>query len=259
MKAKKSLGQNFLHYPKAMSRIAEIVREQKIPTIIEIGPGKGSLTQVILEKTTAIIYAVELDPRMYDLLKEKFAHDIASKRLILVHQDILEIELRELVGKDRYGIVGNIPFYITGAIIKKFLTEKHQPSYMTLITQKEVSDRIVRRDGKESILSLSVEVFGKPRYEMKIPKKYFSPSPNVDAALFSILDIQKDHFKTLPEERFFTIVKQGFAHKRKKLASNIKTCFKTPVDEIFNAHNIDSNARAEEIPLEKWLGLARHT
>lgn len=257
MKAKKSLGQNFLHYPKATRRIAEIVRDQNIPITIEIGPGKGALTKEILENTPTTIYAVELDPRMQEILQEKFATYIESGRLSIIHQDILETSVETLVNKAPYGVVGNIPFYITGAIIKKFLTEKHQPSYMTLITQKEVAERIAKRDGKESILSLSVQIFSTPKYEMKIPKKYFSPAPNVDAALITMNTITRDNMKDISEERFFEIVKSGFAHKRKKLSSNIKHCFAAPVAEVFQACNITENARAEEIPLEKWIELSK--
>ena len=254
--AKKSLGQNFLHFPKATNRIVEIVREKKIPIIIEIGPGKGALTGPLLEKTDVTIYAVELDPRMCDILTEKFSEYIASKRLIIVHQDILEKDARDIIGNTTYGLVGNVPFYITGAIIKKFLTESCQPDYMTLITQKEVADRIVKRDSKESILSLSVQIFGTPKYEMKIPRKYFTPAPNVDAALFSIHDISRKNLTDISEERFFELVRLGFAHKRKKLASNIKGFFAEPISDIFERHNLDNNIRAEEVSLATWVRLA---
>ena len=93
--------------------------------------------------------------------------------------------------------------------------------------------QIAKRDNKESILSLSVSVFSTPKYEMKIPKKYFSPAPNVDAALITMNHIHRDNFKTISEERFFELVKQGFAHKRKKLSSNIKNCFAIPIEEMF--------------------------
>ncbi len=257
VQAKKSLGQNFLRYPKATSRIAEIVREQKIETLVEIGPGKGALTRPLLEKTDAIIYVIELDERMVELLQEKFADYVASGRLHIIYSDILDVNIKELTKGKSYGIVGNLPFYITGAIMKKFLTEKHQPSYMSFITQKEVAQRIVKRDGKESILSLSVEIFGTPKYEMKIAKKYFNPAPKVDAALFSIFNISREKLGNISEERFFKIVKTGFAHKRKKLSSNIKELFDQSIEEIFSEHSIDINSRAEDIPINTWLALAR--
>jgi 16S rRNA (adenine1518-N6/adenine1519-N6)-dimethyltransferase len=254
--AKKSLGQNFLMYPKATNRIAEIVRAQKIKTVIEIGPGKGALTKPLLEKTDATIYVIELDDRMVELLNEKFAEYVAHKRLHIIHCDVLDIDIREVTKEKNYGLVGNLPFYITGAIMKKFLTEDHQPTYMSFITQKEVAERIVKRDGKESILSLSVEIFGTPKYEMKIAKKYFSPVPKVDAALFSIFDINRAKLGSLQEDRFFEIVKTGFAHKRKKLSSNLKHAFKEPIETVFQDLHIDTNSRAEDIPLNIWLALA---
>jgi len=257
VQAKKSLGQNFLRYPKATSRIAEIVRAQKIETLVEIGPGKGALTRPLLEKTDAIVYVIELDERMVELLQEKFAGYVTSGRLHIIYSDVLDVDIKELTQNKPYGVVGNLPFYITGAIMKKFLTEQHQPSYMSFITQKEVAERIVKRDGKESILSLSVEIFGTPKYEMKIAKKYFNPAPKVDAALFSIFNISREKLKDVSEERFFEIVKTGFAHKRKKLSSNIKNLFSDPIEEIFSQQNINTNSRAEEIPLDTWLQLTR--
>lgn len=255
--AKKSLGQNFLKYPKATSRIAEVIREQDIEIVVEIGPGKGALTGPILEKTNATLYVIELDMRMIELLQEKFADYIQQERLVIIHSDILDITIAELLGDKKYGLVGNLPFYITGAIIRKFLTDKHQPTFMSFITQKEVAHRIVKRDNKESILSLSVEVFGTPKYEMKIAKKYFSPAPKVDAALLSVLDINRNNFLSVSEERFFEIVKTGFAHKRKKLSSNIKSLFTQPIEEIFKEQEIDINSRAEDIPLSAWLKLVK--
>lgn len=257
--AKKSLGQNFLMYPKATSRIAEIVREQNIQTVVEIGPGKGALTKPLLEKTDATIYVIELDDRMVEILNEKFTEYITNKRLHIIHSDVLDIDIKTLTDGKDYGLVGNLPFYITGAIMKKFLTEEHQPSYMSFITQKEVAERIVKRDNKESVLSLSVEVFGTPKYEMKIAKKYFNPAPKVDAALFSIFDISRGKLLDLDEEQFFNIVKAGFAHKRKKLSSNIKSLFAEPIEEIFQDCNIDMNIRAESVNLATWLTLARKT
>ena len=254
--AKKSLGQNFLMYPKATNRIAEIVRVQKIETVVEIGPGKGALTKPLLEKTDATIYVIELDDRMVELLNEKFAEYIENKRLHIIHSDVLDVDIAKLTSEKAYGLVGNLPFYITGAIMKKFLTEDHQPDYMSFITQKEVAERIVKRDGKESILSLSVEVFGTPKYEMKIAKKYFNPAPKVDAALFSIFNISREKLGNVDEKRFFEIVKAGFAHKRKKLSSNLKELFKESINEVFESLNIDTNSRAEDIPLEIWLALA---
>lgn len=134
--AKKSLGQNFLMYPKATSRIAEIVREQKIETVVEIGPGKGALTKPLLEKTDATIYVIELDDRMVELLNEKFAEYVENKRLHIIHSDVLDINIKEITARNDYGLVGNLPFYITGAIMKKFLTEDHQPTYMSLLLKK---------------------------------------------------------------------------------------------------------------------------
>jgi 16S rRNA (adenine1518-N6/adenine1519-N6)-dimethyltransferase len=162
-----------------------------------------------------------------------------------------------------YKIIANIPYNITGAILKKFLTAKEQPERMVLLVQREVAQRIVARDGKESILSISVKAYGEPKMVMKVEKRYFSPAPKVDSAIISIKNISRRTFhpgaSATPQEgnfesRFWEIVKAGFAHKRKKLSSNLKLLPKniTPRD----LENL-GNKRAEELSLSEWISLAK--
>ena len=130
---------------------------------------------------------------------------------------------------------------------------------MTLLVQKEVAERIVVRDGKESILSLSVKAYGTPKYAMKVHKRFFSPSPKVDSAIISINEISGNNFKTKEdEERFFKIVKAGFAHKRKVLRKNLEELVggSEKIDKIFKELSIDSKARAEDIPFSKWIEIS---
>lgn len=249
--AKKSLGQNFLHYPKALTALISLVHKQKLSNILEIGPGKGALTRALLEKTNCTVHVVELDQRMCEFLQETFTEYVENKRLFIHHADILDINPDDIFKGNHYGIVGNLPFYITGAIIKKFLTHTYYPTYMGIIIQKEVADRIVANDGKESILSLSVKIFGIPKSLLKIPKKYFTPIPKVDAGLVSITDIHQNrstHWYTT----FFNLVKQGFAHKRKKLTTNIND---QQIKDFLHHHNLSANIRAEDMSCDQWIQL----
>lgn len=254
--AKKSMGQNFLKSAEALKKMCENVKSDDV--IVEIGPGKGALTEKLLEKAKKVI-AVEKDRDLIDLLSEKFEKEIKEGKLILLNENILYFEPKlHNITEKAYKIVANIPYNITGSIIKKFLSEVEKPISMTLLVQKEVAERIVARDNKESILSLSVKAFGTPKYIMKVHKRFFSPSPKVDSAIVHISDISNRFFDIKnKEDTFFKIVKAGFAHKRKVLRKNLEEIEKnsTKIDAVFEKLDINSKARAEDIKFDKWIEL----
>lgn len=260
-KAKKSMGQNFLKSQEALRKMCETGEVCDKDIILEIGPGKGALTEKLLEKAKQVI-AVEKDHELIEILKEKFESEIKNKKLILVKGDILQFEVKDyFLKKSEYKIIANIPYNITGAIFKKFLSGELQPERMILLIQKEVAERIVTRDRKESILSLSVKVYGTPYYIMKVHKRFFSPEPKVDSAIVAITNISRKNFKTEAEEKnFFNIIKAGFAHKRKVLRKNLETEQKTLncIDNIFKKLKINPKARAEDIKLEIWLEISHN-
>lgn len=261
--AKKSMGQNFLKSAEALRRMCEAGEVNDKDTIVEIGPGKGALTEKLLEKAKMVI-AVEKDRDLIDILSEKFEEEIKNGKLVLLNDNILYFEPSKYGLKEGgYKIIANIPYNITGMIIKRFLSEVIKPSIMTLLVQKEVAERIVARDNKESILSLSVKAYGTPRYVMKVHKRFFSPSPKVDSAIISINNISNNHFKNEKEEKFFfTLIKAAFAHKRKVLRKNLEDIesleieipkIKDKIDDMMEKLNIDSKSRAEDIRFEKWV------
>lgn len=254
MRAKKSLGQNFLN-SKTVAR--DIVRAAELvptDTVLEIGPGKGFLTEELLLSGARVI-AVEKDDRMIPLLREKFAEEIARGKLLLVHSDITEIDLKKYGLHDHaYKIIANIPYYLTGYIIRTFLETPHKPERMILMLQKEVADRIVARDHKESILSIAVKVYGTPHIIKKVPARSFTPSPKIDSAVLAIKNISGKHFKDRASEQlFFEIVKAGFAHKRKQIAGNLKELFGERTLATLTQTNIAPNTRAEDLTLDQWL------
>lgn len=255
---KKSLGQNFLKSKQALSQIVEAADITANDIVLEIGPGKGVLTEKLLFFGGKVV-AVEKDRELIEVLKEKFKSEIENNRLDLIEGDILEFDPKVLsFYKDlTYKVVANIPYYITGAILRKFLEGDHKPESMVLLVQKEVAERIVAKGGKESILSLSVKAFGAPKYVAKVPKKYFSPAPKVDSAIISIEDISTKRLKSLPESAFFEVVKAGFAHKRKILIKNLETLAqRAKLDEIFEKLSISKKVRSEDVPFESWAQLS---
>ncbi len=256
--AKKSLGQNFLKSKMVLSAMVEAGQISQNDIVLEIGPGQGTLTEKLLE-TGAKIISVEKDDRLIKFLKEKFAKEITSGQLQIIHRDILELDLRSLgLTANSYKLIANIPYYITGQIFRKFLSGNIQPEKIVIMVQKEIADRIVARDEKESLLSLSVKVYGKPTKIMKVEKENFSPKPKVDSAILLIDNISKDFFKSVSEKQFFDTIKAGFAHKRKILTANLKGIFEKKgknLSEIFSALKIPPKARAEDLTLPDWKNI----
>lgn len=258
MRAKKSLGQNFLRSQSALRAIVEAGNIKNTDTVLEIGPGKGALTEKLLE-VAGHVFAVETDPDMIEILEEKFSE---AKNLTLIHQDILSFDPNTLVRgstSDRsYKVVANIPYYITGEILEKFLENGPQPERMVLLMQKEVVDRIMERDEKGSILSKSIRVFGEPKYIQKVPATAFTPTPKVDSAILAIENISKNRLEGVTPANFFSVLKTGFAHKRKKLIRNLeKISPKQDVERVFALLGIDEHIRPEKLTTKQWISLAK--
>jgi 16S rRNA (adenine1518-N6/adenine1519-N6)-dimethyltransferase len=308
-KPKKSLGQNFLKSEKVLDQIIDAAEINPNDFVLEIGPGKGALTEEILKKTKNVL-VVEKDSRAVEYLKYKFKDlEIVNPNYLrsrggsgpkIIEGDILDFNLKDpRLRKDdnnSYKIIANIPYYITGQILEKFLSSDNQPISMTLLMQKEVAKRIVAKDKKESLLSISVKIFGDPKYIANVKKESFHPKPKVDSAILHISKISKDRLllassreaggkaqslskddlaKTtlsregrLTEKVFFKIVKAGFSHKRKLLKKNLSNIFisspasqgrETSILKAFDKCEIEKNARAEDLSLEQWLCLAKNS
>ena len=247
MQAKKSLGQHFLMHPQIAERIVSVADLSPRDTVFEIGPGTGMLTRVLLQRVARVI-ALEADAGLFSQMREEFTDAITEGKLLLMQGDIRTYDPTTL--PRGYKVVANIPYYLTGDILRKFLSSANQPSSMTLLVQKEVAERIARSK-KESLPSLSVKVYGTPRFEFKVSRGAFKPAPKIDSAVLTIKDISRAHFKNeAHEKRFFRILKTGFGQKRKQLAKNLKKAG-------FGVEQIKPRIRAEDLPLADWLLLAQ--
>ncbi|MDP2652283.1 MAG: 16S rRNA (adenine(1518)-N(6)/adenine(1519)-N(6))-dimethyltransferase RsmA [bacterium] len=257
MRAKKSLGQNFLMHARIAERIADAAKLAPDATVFEIGPGTGMLTRALLSRAGKVI-AIEADVELFENLKISFADEIASGQLELIYGDIRSFDISSL--PKGYTLAANIPYYLTGEIFRMFLAAENQPSAMTLLVQKEVAERIARSGkpysakatkGKESILSLSVKAYGTPNYEFTVPRGAFKPAPNVDSAVLTIRGISRRNFCSPEQEKlFFALIHAGFAHKRKFVRKNL-------LEVGLPSGDISEKARAEDIPLSVWLTLSK--
>ncbi|MBU4223788.1 ribosomal RNA small subunit methyltransferase A [Patescibacteria group bacterium] len=258
----KHLGQNFLTSKKIIEDIIRAADLSPDDVVLEAGPGKGILTEAILEKIPrGKLIAVEKDKRLVEYLNKKFA--AVYSNLGIIYGDILKFDSGRLKANEAksYKIVANIPYYITSRFLRKFLESDYQPSRMVLMLQKEVAERIAcpersQNGCKESILSISVKAYGEPKIIKKVPAEFFSPKPKVDSAILLINNISKDFFtkNKLDEKKFFELVRLGFSHKRKLLKSNLKNVshLVANIEEVFDKCKIPQNARAEDLKSEDW-------
>ena len=248
----KSLGQNFLIDNNIIKKILEVSNPLKNDSILEIGPGMGSLTSELSKKVKRVI-AIEKDEKMCIILK-----NLDLKNVKIINQDILKINFDKEIPQD-YKVIANIPYYLTSRLIRKLLESKNKPSNITLMIQKEVAERICKIKEKSNLLSLSVWFYAKPEIQFLVSKNSFYPKPKVDSAVIKITPYKKKYSKKF-NENFFKIIKAGFSHPRKQLINNFSEKFekeKELIKEWLINNSISPNQRAEDVDLEKWIGLAK--
>ena len=220
--------------------------------VLEIGPGEGALTKHLLACGARVV-AVERDPALVSVLQETFSQEIATGDLSVYEEDVRTFLANPLPFQELYTVVANIPYYLTGALVRTLLEHPQQPQNIAFIIQKEVAERITRRkDSKESLLSLSVQFFGLPRYIKTLSRRFFSPPPSVDSAIVSISDI---HAPSQPlRDTFFSLIRTAFQQKRKTV---LKKFAATPsVQNLLIQHGVSATVRAEDIPFATWLAVA---
>jgi 16S rRNA (adenine1518-N6/adenine1519-N6)-dimethyltransferase len=249
--AKKSLGQNFLRNIGAISSIVRAAGDISGKKVLEIGPGLGDLTAELLARGS-IVTAIEKDARLIPHLHERFSTEISSGMLRIIEADFLEIDLA-LMGPS-YVIVANIPYYITGALMRKVLSRENPPETAVLLVQKEVGERVIAKDGKESLLSLAVKLYGKPSVAGIVKKEQFSPRPKVDSAILAITDIAVPHMSLEEEGRFWELTRAAFNQKRKTLGASLRTACG---QESFGNAGIAENRRPESLSIAEWMSLIR--
>lgn len=251
---KKSLGQNFLVEPGGLMKVINAAELSGSEEVLEIGAGLGSLTY-LLAQTSSHVSAVEIDTHMLEPLAEALK---PFSNVRIVPGDILELDPAELVSSENYVVVANIPYYITSAIIRHLLEANLKPSRVILTIQKEVAQRILARDGKMSLLSLSVFVFGEPEIAGTIPAGSFFPAPDVDSAVLRIRLYPEPLIPPSQLDQFFKLAHAGFGQKRKTLRNSLSAGLNLPASEIearLLKANIEPSRRAETLSIAEWAKL----
>ena len=250
--AKKGLGQNFLIEGGVLKKIAAAAELTPTDTVIEVGPGLGVLTETLLEQAGKVI-AIELDNHLADILKTRFA---GVAKITVINDDVLKVNPADILGKEtNYMVVANLPYYITSAVIRHFLEAPVKPNTLVLMVQKEVAKQITAQPGEMSLLSVSVQLYGKPTVVGKVSAHCFYPAPNVDSAILKIAVYPRPKIETDDITGFFDIARAGFSANRKQLVNSLANGLKVTKAEIIpvlEKAGIDPQRRAESLTIDEW-------
>lgn len=253
---RKSLGQHFLTDPRILARIADAVALTSDETVVEIGPGRGSFTEVLLARAARVV-AIEIDRKLVELLREKYAHE---PRLTIIEADVLDTDLGEAAGGE-YALAGNVPYYITTPILFQAL---RQPRALrsVLLVQREVASRMAAEPAADDYGALSVNVQAVASVEMlfRIPSGAFTPPPRVDSAVVRVTPRADPVVKAGEEETFRTFVQAAFALRRKQMRRVVRTIAAKSADDAERAlvaSGVDPDARPETLSAAQFYALGR--
>lgn len=251
---KKSLGQNFLMDKNIIKKITDSVNPNEGDLIVEIGPGAGAITKELVKKNCDVI-CFEIDTRLKEILES-----INSDKLQIVFNDFLKVNLNEYIDENKYNnilFIGNLPYYITTAIINKIISESN-PYEITVMVQKEVGDRFMSKPNSRDYGSLSV--FLQYNFDVtkvvNVNKRCFEPVPKVDSVVVKLRKNKK--YKANNEEKFYKLVKDSFTQKRKNLRNNLRSYDLLKIEEVLKKHNKDLTARAESLSIEEFVDIANN-
>lgn len=251
---KKSLGQNFLKDKNIINKISESINPTEEDLIVEIGPGAGALTNELVKKNCDVI-CFEIDTRLKEILEA-----IDYPRLKIVFNDFLKVNLKEYIDETKYKhiyFVGNLPYYITTAIINKIIDESN-PHEITVMVQKEVGERFMSKPNSRDYGSLSVFLqynFDVTRV-VNVSKRCFEPVPKVDSVVVKLSKNKK--WEANNEEKFYKLVKDSFTQKRKNLRNNLRNYDLTKVEDVLKKYNKDLTARAESLSIEQFVEISNN-
>ena len=249
--AKKRLGQNFLVDVDLRDRIAAALGATPEDEVLEVGAGVGTLTVALANRCRRLV-AVELDRRLVHGLRALFKE---QPRVEVVEGDILKLDLARLFPAGGELVAGNIPYYLTGALVRRLLEEEPKPRRLALVVQREVAERWAAPTGA-SLATLAVQAFATASVELVLPPSAFEPPPRVQSAL-AVLEVRAQPAIAVPDlPGFFRLAEQVFQFRRKQLGP-VLTRITGRGTEVLTSLGIDPARRAETLSLAEWEALGR--
>lgn len=251
MKPKKKLGQHWLHDQTSLMAMADIAKVGEGDVVLEIGPGLGTLTKVLLERGAKVV-AVEYDRELYERLTEEWSDD----NLQLVHSDILRFDLTKL--PTDYKVVANIPYYLTSNLVRVLSESSNSPKSITLLVQKEVAERLAAAPGAMSLLSVTAQMYFEPKLGLVVPAALFTPPPKVDSQIIHLERRPQPLFGQTDPKPLFRLVKAGFSNRRKTLLNSLSgglQLSKSETKDLLEKAGINPQSRAQDLSLKDWVTL----
>lgn len=254
MEAKKSLGQHWLEDEASLEAVCNAGLVHRHDTVLEIGPGKGSLTVKLLDRGARVV-AIEKDEELVTLL----SREINRPGLEIISGDILEFNLNDL--PENYKVVANIPYYLTSNLIRVLCESSNSPKIVALLVQKEVAERICADPGQMSLLGVSAQMYFETFLDKIVPAELFAPPPKVDSQIVQLVRRPKPLFEgTIDDKSLFRVVKAGFSTRRKTLLNSLSgglTLSKEETANLLQIAQINPKVRAQELSLQDWIKLAQ--
>ncbi len=248
---KKSLGQHWLADEQALFAMCDAVNVGPTDTVLEIGPGLGTLTQLLVQRAKKVI-AVEFDSTLAHQLSSR----VPANNLEVIEADILRFDVTKL--PPHYKVVANIPYYLTSNLLRVLCESANPPQSMALLMQKEVAERAVALPGDMSMLSISVQFYCEASLGMVVPAVLFTPPPKVDSQILILQYRNKPLFDGVDSKILFRIIKAGFSQKRKKLRSSLSAGLrlsKQQIEDLLQQSGVDPSARPQELSLKEWFSV----
>lgn len=250
--AKKSLGQNFLVDRRILRRIISAADISPDDFVLEIGPGRGILTRALAAEAQHVV-AVELDDALAERLSAEFA---AQRNVRIVHADARQVDVADVVPADTaYKFVANLPYYAALPIVRRFLEVAHKPTLMVVMVQREVARSMTAEPGDMSLLSVSTQLYSKPRIIASVPPRAFRPAPKVTSAIVQMEVLARPAIDLDSTEAFFRLVRAGFSAPRKQIHNCLQQGLGIPrleVDAMLKQAEIDGRRRPQTISIAEW-------
>ena len=250
----KSLGQHWLRDRDILASIANEAGLTPSDTVLEIGPGLGTLTSELLRHANQVI-AIEFDKE----LARKLPGQFPGKNLTVVQADILSFDLSPLPAG--YKVVANVPYYITSKIVQLLMTANNKPTVAVLLVQKEVAQRLAAKPGDMSILAISAQLFAEVTLGDMVPAQFFTPPPKVDSQVVVFTTRPIPLVPLTEQKQFFRVVKAGFSARRKKIRSSLAGGLgidKQAAEQVLLRANVAPDRRAEDLSIAEWKLIAEY-